>query len=103
VRLFLYGQISTPHLNTELTLTFLPGSICAERSGLTKMRLIADSILEKVVIVSDCDEPISPGALCREYIVSAGEIQVLTLIIYLVSSHEVISPVLRYLQVDMSI
>lgn len=61
------------NLKTKLTQTFLAGSICAERSGLTKMRLIADSILEKVVIVSDCDEPISPGALCREYIISAGE------------------------------
>jgi hypothetical protein len=67
------------------------------------MRLIADSILEKVVIVSDCNEPISPGALCREYIISAGEIQALTLITYLVSSHEVISSVLRYLQADLSI
>jgi cytidine deaminase len=90
-------------VNIELTLTFLLGSICAERSALTKMRLIPDSILRKVVIVSDCDEPISPGALCREYIVSTGEIYALTLNIYLVISHpEGFTSILRNLRAVFS-
>lgn len=66
-------QTSVLDLDFKLTKPLPLGSICAERSALTKMRFIADSILEKVVVVSDCDEPISPGALCREYIISTGE------------------------------
>lgn len=52
--------------------SYIGGSICAERAALVKLRLLPCNSwsIEKMVIVTDNDSPISPGLLCREYISS---------------------------------
>lgn len=51
---------------------YMGGAICAERSVMTQLRKYADPVIEKVVITTDSDEPISPGVLCREYMMSCA-------------------------------
>lgn len=52
--------------------SFIGGAICAERACLTRLRLYDNPQIVKVVVVTDSQDPISPGALCREYLVSAA-------------------------------
>jgi cytidine deaminase len=49
---------------------YIGGSICAERSALVKLRFIEKPRILKVVVVTDHFEPVSPGALCREFLIS---------------------------------
>lgn len=49
---------------------YVGGAICAERSAMTQLRKYAPCVVEKVVITTDSEEPISPGVLCREYMMS---------------------------------
>lgn len=55
-------------LNAEQA--YIGGAICAERSAMTQLRKYTSPIVEKVVITTDSEEPISPGILCREYMMS---------------------------------
>eukprot|EP01031_Cornospumella_fuschlensis_P048240 gene48240-59079_t len=52
---------------------YIGGSICAERSAITRMRFLPSAVLLKVAIVTDNDLPIAPGALCREYLNSVAD------------------------------
>tara|TARA_R110002050_G_scaffold64780_2_gene140833 strand:- start:1797 stop:2204 length:408 start_codon:yes stop_codon:yes gene_type:complete len=45
---------------------FIGGAICAERSGFVKFRELAGEV-QAVYVVSDADTYISPGTLCREF------------------------------------
>lgn len=49
---------------------YIGGAICAERSALVKLRFFDNYRVEKVVIATDNTAPISPGLLCREYMMS---------------------------------
>ena len=50
---------------------YIGGSICAERSALVKLRFFPSStVIKKIIITTDSSHPISPGILCREYIIS---------------------------------
>lgn len=51
---------------------YIGGAICAERSALVKLRYFENPIIERVVVVSDSKQPISPGLLCREYLMSVA-------------------------------
>ena len=51
---------------------YLGGSICAERAAALKARFVDGAQISKVVLVSDSAEPISPCALCREFLISVG-------------------------------
>ena len=51
---------------------YLGGSICAERAAALKARFVDGAQIGKVVLVSDSAEPISPCALCREFLISVG-------------------------------
>ena len=46
------------------------GSICAERSAIGQLHLYNDPIIVKIFIVTDAEQPISPGTLCREFLTS---------------------------------
>lgn len=51
--------------------TYIGGSICAERAALCKLRMFTNPIVKKVVVTTDSKHvPISPGLLCREYLMS---------------------------------
>ena len=52
---------------------FIGGAICAERSALVKLRYFENPVIERVVVVTDSKQPISPGLLCREYLMSAAK------------------------------
>lgn len=43
------------------------GSICAERAALVQLRFLPQVKVTKIVIVTDHEQPISPGMLCREF------------------------------------
>jgi cytidine deaminase len=49
---------------------YIGGAICAERAALCKLRFLNSPKILKVVIATDSNVPISPGALCREYLSS---------------------------------
>lgn len=49
---------------------YIGGAICAERAALCKLRFLHDPKIWKIIIVTDSQVPISPGALCREYLSS---------------------------------
>jgi cytidine deaminase len=50
---------------------YIGGSICAERSALVKLRFLhTEYSLVKVVVVTDSVNSVSPGVLCREYMMS---------------------------------
>ena len=55
---------------------YIGGAICAERAALVKIRFLEESHakIRKVIVVTDNTEPISPGLLCREYLMSYCEI-----------------------------
>lgn len=44
------------------------GSLCAERSAMSKLRLRPWKALTSVHIVTDSPDPVTPGMLCREYL-----------------------------------
>ena len=46
------------------------GSICAERSAIGQLHLHNDPTITKIFIVTDAEQPISPGTLCREFLTS---------------------------------
>jgi cytidine deaminase len=50
---------------------YIGGAICAERSALLKLRFLENPMVTKVVVTTDSDRALSPGALCREYLTSA--------------------------------
>ena len=52
---------------------YIGGAICAERAALCEMRKYRDPIITKAVVVTDSDQPVSCGALCREYLSSHGQ------------------------------
>jgi len=54
--------------NTEPS--YIGGSICAERSALSKLRMFSNPKLVKLIVTTDAREPISPGLLCREFLFS---------------------------------
>jgi len=51
---------------------YIGGAICAERAALSRLRFLPNPILVKVVVTTDSNDPISPGMLCREYMMSAA-------------------------------
>ncbi len=59
--------------------SFIGSSICAERSALVKLRFFASSSINKIIIVTDHNLPISPGLLCREYIASYADPNIIIL------------------------
>jgi cytidine deaminase len=52
---------------------YIGGAICAERAALCQLRFIRSPIVRKVVVVTDSKHPLSPGALCREFLMSHVE------------------------------
>ena len=51
---------------------YLGGAICAERAALCRTRFMDNVLVRKVVVTTDSDHGISPGALCREFLISMG-------------------------------
>ncbi len=52
---------------------YIGGAICAERSALVKLRFLEEEPeLVKVVVVTDSKHSVSPGMLCREYMMSVS-------------------------------
>jgi cytidine deaminase len=51
---------------------YIGGAICAERATLTRLRFYENVIIQKIAITTDSEYPISPGALCREYLMTAA-------------------------------
>lgn len=49
---------------------YIGGAICAERSALVKLRFFNKPQIKHVTVVTDSVSPLSPGALCREYLMS---------------------------------
>lgn len=49
---------------------YIGSSICAERSALVKLRYFDNPKIIKVIVVTDLTMPVSPGMLCREYLMS---------------------------------
>eukprot|EP01035_Chromulina_nebulosa_P019885 gene19885-25840_t len=52
---------------------YIGGAICAERAALLQLRLLKNPTILKVVVTTDSNNPISPGMLCREYLMSSAE------------------------------
>lgn len=50
---------------------YIGGAICAERSALLQLRFWENPTVMKVVVTTDSDRALSPGALCREYLLSS--------------------------------
>lgn len=48
---------------------YIGGAICAERAALVQLRFLPNFRLTKVVISTDSVDPITPGLLCREFLV----------------------------------
>jgi cytidine deaminase len=44
---------------------YIGGAICAERAALCRLRFYENVKIMKVVITTDSEHPISPGALCK--------------------------------------
>lgn len=53
---------------------YIGGAICAERSALVKLRFVKNPRIKHVTVVTDSVSPLSPGALCREYLMSLGDL-----------------------------
>lgn len=53
---------------------YIGGAICAERAAICRLRFYPESVIEKVIVVTDSQHPISPGALCREFLMSLTSI-----------------------------
>jgi cytidine deaminase len=51
---------------------YIGGAICAERATLTRLRFYENVIIQKIAITTDSEHAISPGALCREYLMTAA-------------------------------
>jgi cytidine deaminase len=51
---------------------WIGGAICAERAALSRLRFFSNPRIVKVVVTTDSDQPISPGMLCREYLMSSA-------------------------------
>jgi cytidine deaminase len=51
---------------------YLGGAICAERAALCRTRFMDNVQVQKVVVTTDSHHGISPGALCREFLMSMG-------------------------------
>ena len=50
---------------------YIGGAICAERAAICSLRFLPSQwIIRRVIVVTDSEIPISPGALCREYLMS---------------------------------
>ena len=58
---------------------YIGGAICAERAAICRLRFLKEKtfILKKVIVVTDSSSPLSPGALCREYLISHGNSETL--------------------------
>ena len=52
---------------------WIGGAICAERAALSRLRFLSNPKIIKVVVTTDHEQPISPGMLCREYLMSSAE------------------------------
>lgn len=48
------------------------GALCAERSCIAQLQLLPAKRVRKVYIVSDADECLTPGTLCREFLSSSA-------------------------------
>lgn len=51
---------------------YIGGAICAERSAICRLRFLDRPEILRIVVVTDSEVPISPGALCREFLMSAA-------------------------------
>jgi cytidine deaminase len=49
---------------------YLGGALCAERAALCRTRFLHNVLVRKVVVTTDSSHGISPGALCREFLMS---------------------------------
>ena len=49
---------------------YIGGAICAERAALVRLRLYSNPVILKVVIVTDSVNPVAPGVMCREFLLS---------------------------------
>ncbi len=49
---------------------YINGSICAERAALVQLRFLPLKRITKVVITTDAAQPVFPGMLCREFMMS---------------------------------
>lgn len=67
-----YGKEATLDIieGTNSESSYIGGSICAERAALMQLRHLESPIIRKIVIVTDSRDTISPGLLCREYLMS---------------------------------
>lgn len=52
---------------------YIGGAICAERAALTKLRMMDHPSIIKIVVTTDSANAISPGVLCREFLMSSAE------------------------------
>lgn len=52
---------------------YLGGAICAERAAICRMRFYPYARCKKVIVTTDSKHGISPGALCREFLMSMGD------------------------------
>jgi cytidine deaminase len=52
---------------------YIGGAICGERAAMCRLRLYPEPTILKVVVVTDSTQPISCGALCREYLNSHAQ------------------------------
>jgi len=58
---------------TNSECAFIGSSLCAERSAAVRLREIAGANVKNIYLVSDLsDEYLSPGLLCREYLLSCA-------------------------------
>mmetsp|Transcript_16703 Transcript_16703/g.24202 ORF Transcript_16703/g.24202 Transcript_16703/m.24202 type:complete len:386 (-) Transcript_16703:810-1967(-) len=53
---------------------WMGNSICAERAALVQLRWFPDTIVSKIVVVTDAPCQVSPGMLCREFMASMDQI-----------------------------
>ncbi|KAJ1429388.1 hypothetical protein B484DRAFT_449427 [Ochromonadaceae sp. CCMP2298] len=52
---------------------YIGGAICAERAALCSLRFTDKPVIKEIVVVTDSDNPLSPGALCREFLMSHAQ------------------------------
>lgn len=57
-------------LGTNSEQGYIGGAICAERAALVRLRQYDKPVIVKVVIVTDSVQPVAPGVLCREFLLS---------------------------------
>jgi hypothetical protein len=46
---------------------YMGGAICAERAAMVQLRFLPQFAVTKLVITTDCLDPVAPGMLCREF------------------------------------